>query len=370
MKAIAVRPPQKNSVHLAELAMPSLDMVPNGHGVLAKVLKVGVDATDREINEGLYGNPPDGSEFLVIGHEIFAQVVEVGPHVKRVQPGDLVACTVRRPGGSIYDQIGRNDITSEEVYYERGINLRHGYLTEYFVDEQRYFVKIPQGLRHLGVLAEPASVVAKGIEQAYLAQQRLQVWEPQRAFVLGAGQIGLLAAMMFRLRGLDVHVFAWSKAEGNLKAEIAGQYGARYVSTQERSPRDVAKDVGRPDLIFEATGRSDQAFGAMEYLGLNGALIWSSVTGGDNRVDVPGDKINLEWVLGNKLLVGTVNGNWRHFEIGISDLALGEQMFPGVTERILTHPVDGLENYQQMMDLLETGKCLKVFVNVAAEDSI
>lgn len=365
MKAIAVRPPDKNSVHLAELPMPTLDDVPNGHGVLAKVLQVGVDATDREINEGLYGSPPEGSEFLVLGHEVLAQVVEVGPHVRRVRPGDLVACTVRRPGGSIYDQIGRNDITSEEVYYERGINLRHGYLTEFLVDEQRYFVKIPQGLRHLGVLAEPASVVAKGIEQAYLAQQRLQVWEPQRAFVLGAGQIGLLAAMMLRLRGLEVFSFARSKPDGNLKAEIAGQYGSRYISTQQRSPADVAQEVGRPDIIFEATGHSDQAFGAMEYLGLNGALIWSSVTGGDEQVTVPADRINLEWVLGNKLLVGTVNGNWRHFEIGISDLALGEQMFPGVTERILTHPVDGLENYQQMMNLLESGRCLKVFVNVA-----
>ena len=367
MKAIAVRPPNKNSVHLTDLPVPSLDMMPNGHGVLARVLKVGVDATDREINDGLYGNPPDGSDFLVLGHEAFAQVVEVGPLVKRVSPGDLVACTVRRPGGSIYDQIGRNDITSEEVYYERGINLRHGYLTEYFVDEQRYFVRVPQGLRHLGVLAEPASVVAKGIEQAYLAQQRLQVWEPQRAFVLGAGQIGLLAAMMLRLRGLEVFTFAWSRPDGNLKAEIAEQYGASYFSTQEKTPAQVAGETGRPDLIFEATGRSDQAFGAMEYLGLNGALIWSSVTGGDTELAVPGDRINLEWVLGNKLLVGTVNANWRHFELGISDLALGEQMFPGVTGKILTHPVDGLENYQQMMDLLETGRCLKVFVNVAGE---
>ena len=176
--------------------------------------------------------------------------------------------------------------------------------------------------------------------------------------------------MMLRLRGLEVFTFAYSKAAGNLKAEIVEQYGSRYISTQDRSPADVAKEVGKPDLIFEATGRSEQAFGAMEYLGLNGALIWSSVTGGENKVTVPGDKSNLEWVLGNKLLVGTVNGNWRHFEIGISDLALGEQMFPGVTERILTHPVDGLENYGQMMKLLESGKCLKVFVNVAEEDPI
>jgi glucose 1-dehydrogenase len=366
MKAVAVKPPNKNSVHLTELSKPAVTDISNGRGVLARVLKVGVDATDREINEGLYGNAPAGFDFLVLGHESFAEVVEVGPNVRRVKPGDLVSCTVRRPGGSIYDDIGRNDVTSEEVYYERGINLRHGYMTEYFVDDEEYFVRIPKSLSHLGVLAEPASVVAKGIEQAYLAQQRLQVWEPRSAFVLGSGQIGLLATMMLRLRGLDVYSFARGKAEGNLKAEIAEGYGAEYVSTAEESPLEVAARVGRPDIIFEASGSSWLAFQAMEYLGLNGALIWSSVTGGDNTLDgIPGNKINLEWVLGNKLLVGTVNGNWKHFEKGIADLALGEQMFPGVTERLLTHPIAGLDNFQQMMDLLETGKCLKVYVEVA-----
>ena len=135
-----------------------------------RVLQIGVDATDREINEALYGNAPPGGEHLVIGHESFGQVVEVGSRVTEFRPGDFVSCTVRRPGRSLFDQIGRNDITSEEVYYERGINLCHGFLTEYFVDDAEYLVRVPKNLRHLGVLAEPASVCAKAIEQAYLAQ--------------------------------------------------------------------------------------------------------------------------------------------------------------------------------------------------------
>ena len=367
MKAIAVKPPQKDSVHLAELPKPNVSDIEDGRGVLVKVLQVGVDATDREINEGLYGNAPPGSDFLVIGHEVFGRVVETGGNVQRVQPGDFVACTVRRPGSSIYDQIGRNDITSDRTYYERGINLRHGYLTEYFVDDEEFFVPIPQSMRHIGVLAEPASVVAKGLEQAFLAQQRLQVWQPKVGFVLGSGQIGLLAAMMMRLRGMQVFVFARGAAEGNLKATIAEGYGATYVSTQVESPRQVAERVCHPDIVFEATGVSWIAFGAMEYLNLNGVLIWSSITGGNKSIEIPADRINLEWVLGNKLLLGTVNGNRHHFARGVADLALGGQMFPGVTEKILTHPVQGLENYQQMMDLLSTGDCLKVFVQVADE---
>jgi threonine dehydrogenase-like Zn-dependent dehydrogenase len=372
MKAVAVLPGKSNSVHLRDIAEPKLSdqphphvcRIPEGRGVLVKVLRVGVDATDREINEAQYGNAPPGGDFLVIGHESFGRVLEVGDKVTEVEPGDFVSCTVRRPGGSIYDKIGRNDITSEETYYERGINLCHGYLTESFVDDADFIVKVPKNLKHVGVLAEPASVCAKAIEQAYLAQQRLQVWDPKIAFVMGAGQIGLLATMMLKLKGMEVYALA-TKPGPHRKSEIVEAYGATYVSTKETSAADLVKKVGRPDLIFEATGSPEVCFRSMEILGLNGALIWTSITGGKKDVTVDGAKINLEWVLGNKLLVSSVNGNKKHFDLGIQALSHGELMYPGITERILTHPVNGLDHYKEMMKLLEEKDALKVFVNVA-----
>lgn len=374
MKAVAVLPGKPNSVHLREIPVPGLGeqphphvcRIPEGRGVKVKLLQVGVDATDREINEALYGNAPPGGEHLVIGHECFGQVVETGPKATEFKPGDYVSCTVRRPGGSIFDQIGRNDITKEEVYYERGINLCHGYLTEYFIDDAEYIVRVPRNLKHLGVLSEPASVCAKAIEQAYLAQQRLQVWHPHRAFVLGAGQIGLLATMMLRLRGLEVYTIA-TRPGPHTKSSIAEAYGATYVSSKQTSMVDLAREVGKPDLIFEATGNAEVCFRAMEVLAINGALVWTSITGGKHDVTLDGAKINLEWVLGNKLLVSSVNGNRRHFDLGIQALSHGEHTYPGVTERILTNPVAGLDNYAEMMRLLVEDKdALKVFVNVSA----
>lgn len=365
MKAVAVRPGRASSVHLAELPMPRVNQIPNGRGVLVKVLKVGVDATDREINDALYGNAPPGDDFLVLGHESFGIVQEVGPAVTHVKPGDYVTCTVRRPGSSIFDRIGRSDITSEEVYYERGINLLHGFLTEYFVDDAEFIVKMPVGLKHLHVLAEPMSCAAKGVQQAYEAQKRLQVWEPKVAYVTGAGQIGLLATLILRLRGLQVFTLARTPMPC-LKGEIVEQLGATYVSTRTTSLKELAGKVGKPDLIIEATGSSAVAFEAMEILGHNGAIVWTSITGGQRKVEVPSDSLNLNWVLGNKLLVGSVNANYRHFEAGIADLALGEVTYPGVIERILTTPVNGLDNYQEMMRLLvEDNDALKVYVNVA-----
>lgn len=372
MKAVAVLPGKSHSVHLRDIPVPKLGdqphphvvAIPEGRGVLVETLQVGVDATDREINEALYGNAPPGGEHLVIGHEIFGRVLEVGNKVTEVVPGDYVACTVRRPGGSLFDKIGRNDITSEETYYERGINLCHGFLTERFVDDAEFIVRVPKGLKHLGVLSEPASVCAKAIEQAYLAQQRLQTWKPKLAYVMGAGQIGLLATMMLRLRGLEVYTLATRRGP-HLKSQIAEAYGATYVSSQEMTLADLMHRTGRPDIIFEATGNAEICFRAMEVLGLNGALIWTSITGGEKDVTIDAAKINLQWVLGNKLLVASVNGNRHHFEIGLQALSHGELTFPGVTERILTHPVAGLDRYAEMMRLLEEKEALKVFVDVA-----
>ena len=374
MKAVAVIPGKPNSVHLRDIPTPKLTdqphphvcRIPDGRAVLVKTLQIGVDATDREINDALYGNAPPGGEHLVIGHESFGQVLEVGSKVTELKPGDYVSCTVRRPGGSLFDVIGRNDITSEETYYERGINLCHGYLTETFVDDAEYMVKVPIKLKHLGVLSEPASVCAKAIDQAYLAQQRLQVWNPKRAFVMGAGQIGLLATMMLKLRGMDVYTLA-TRPGPHRKQEIAEAYGATYVGTKQTSLHDLVKKVGKPDIIFEATGNAEVCFRSMEVLAHNGALIWTSITGGKSDVTIDAAKINLEWVLGNKLLVSSVNGNRRHFELGIAALSLGESMYPGVTERILTNPIQGLDNYQEMMrTLVEDKEALKVFVNIAS----
>lgn len=364
MKAVAVRPGTPNSVHLVDTPAPKLSDVPNGRGVLIKVLKVGVDATDKEINEAKYGNAPTGFDYLIIGHEVFGIVEEIGPNVNHVKPGDYVTCTVRRPGGSIYDLIGTNDMTSEETYYERGINLRHGYMTERIVDDAEFVVRMPQGLRHLHVLAEPMSCAAKAISQAYEAQRRLKVWRPQRAFVMGVGQIGLLSTLVLRLKGIEVYALARS-APGTLNSKIIEQLGAKYVSTRETPLADLVKKVGKADLIVECTGNSASAFGAMEVLGHNGVLAWTSITGGNAKTEVPSDKINIDWVLGNKLLLGSVNGNRDHFEMGIKDLSQGELMFPGVMQQILTTPVRGLDNYQEMMRLLVEGKSLKVFIEVA-----
>ncbi len=265
MKAIAVRPGRADSLHLARLPKPSIDEIPHGRGVLVKVLQVGVDGTDKEINAAEYGMAPEGDDFLVIGHEGFGVVEEVGANVTGLRPGDYVVATVRRPGHSIYDLIGTNDMTTDDVYYERGINLRHGFLTEYYVDEAEFIVKVPRGLKEVGVLLEPMTVVEKGIHQAFEIQRRLRVWHPRRAAVMGAGTIGLMATLVLRLRGLEVTTFGLERSP-YLNSDLVELIGARYISTSEIPIEEASRVFGPFDLIFEATGYSPIVFESMRAL--------------------------------------------------------------------------------------------------------
>jgi len=365
MKAIAVKPGIPNTVHLTELPAPKVTDIPNGRGVLVRVLRVGVDGTDKAINAGEYGQAPEGYDFLVIGHEGFGQVEAVGPNVTEVRAGDYVVATVRRPGSSIYDLIGTNDMTTDDTYFERGINLRHGYMSQYYVDDAEFIVKIPQGLKEVGVLLEPTTVVEKGIAQAYEIQRRLRVWKPKRAAVMGAGTIGLLATMVLRLKGLQVTTFG-KTPKPYLNSDLIEAIGATYQSTDELSILEGAKKYGPFDIIFEATGFSPVVFDSMQALGKNGVLVLSSVTGGDRTIEVPADKINLEFVLGNKVMVGTVNANREYFEMGVKDLAQAEAEYPGWLSRLLTHPVKGLENYHELFaKLTNPNGAIKVFCEVA-----
>jgi threonine dehydrogenase-like Zn-dependent dehydrogenase len=366
MKAIAVHPGQPNSMHLRELPEPKVTDVPDGRGVLVRVLRVGVDGTDKEINAAEYGAAPPGDDFLVTGHESLGLVVEVGPNVPTtIRPGTYVVASVRRPGSSIYGKIGLQDFTTDDVYYERGINLLHGFLTEYYVEDAQYVFPLPESLREVGVLLEPMTVAEKGVNHAYEIQRRLKVWEPTRACVLGSGTIGLLTALVARLRGLELTVYSLPQKPYR-NAELVEQLGGVYVSSQDATLGEVSADRGPFDLIFDATGFSPLAWEAAEVLGKNGVLVLASITGGDRRAEISSDRINQSFVLGNKVMFGTVNAGPSDFRSGVDDLIKAEAVYPGWLGQLLTTPIRGLENYDEMLRALtEDRDAIKVYVEVA-----
>ena len=212
---------------------------------------------------------------------------------------------------------------------------------------------------------EPVSIVEKGIEQAYEIQRRLGIWRPRRAAVVGAGSLGLLATLVLRLRGLEVTTLARADPP-TPNSELVEALDARYESTNELPIPQAAEKYGPFDILFEATGASSVAFEGMEALGTNGVLVLTGISGGDKKIEVPGDRILNGLVLGNKVVIGTVNANRRHFEHGVQDVALAEARYPGWLGGLLTHPVRGLDGYGEMVRLMnEENGAIKVFVEVA-----
>jgi threonine dehydrogenase-like Zn-dependent dehydrogenase len=345
IKAIAVNPAKPDGVHSIDLPMPQIDEVSDGRGVLVKVLQVGICGTDREIVAGQYGTPPEGSDFLVLGHENFGIVEQAGGNVSELKAGDYVMAMVRIPGKTLYDRLGMQDMTTSDVYYEHGISRVHGFLRQYYVEAAELLIRIPAGLKEIGVLLEPVSIIEKGLCQVSQIQTRLPVWKAARALVLGAGTIGLLATLLLRLGGVEVLTMALPEAP-YLNSELVEGLGAHYRSTAKMSLFEAARSYGPFDLIFEATGYSPLVFKAMEVLAKNGVLVLCSVTGGKREISIPSDLINKSFVLGNRAMVGTVSANRRHLEAGVRSLALAQLEYPGWLPRLITRRIDGLTRYR------------------------
>src|SRR5919202_6146600 len=193
MDAIAVTPRTPGSARPVKLQQP-----PAAPGsVLVRVLEVGIDGTDTEIDKGEYGEAPKGEDVLVIGHEGLGRVEAVGSGVSGFHKGDLVVATVRRPDDCINCRAGENDMCLTGNYTERGIKGAHGYMAQYYAEKPEYLVHIPEAIRAFAALLEPLSIVEKAIFQAWKIQERM-IWEPKNAVVLGAGPIGLLGTILLR----------------------------------------------------------------------------------------------------------------------------------------------------------------------------
>ena len=334
MKAVVVRPGEKDSIHMRD--MPDPEMA--GDQIAVKVSRVGLCGTDAEIYHGLYGRAPEGEDLLILGHENVGIVAAAGARTSGFAPGDVVVSTVRRPCGQCGNcEAGQNDCCSSGLYTERGIRGLHGFMAEYYAEHPQYLVRVPPDLEPLAVLLEPLSVVEKGIDHAFLIQRRL-VWRPRLAVVLGAGAVGLLAAAALLTRGMRTVVVS-REPEAHMRADAARGLGAEYASLATGTVLDLPERIGSPDLVLEATGSAQVAFDAMEILPPNGVLCLLSVTSGAGTHDEPIARINRALVLGNRVVFGSVNANRRYFARGLEDMARTEARAPGALNRLLTNGI-------------------------------
>jgi threonine dehydrogenase-like Zn-dependent dehydrogenase len=334
MHAVAVFP-AKREVHIVDHPEPAITSPTQ---VKMRVLDVGVCGTDREIVSFEYGTPPDGFEYLVIGHESLSEVVEAGPKVSKVRPGDLVVMTVRRPCGHpscVACREGRQDYCFTGDYTERGIKQLHGYMTELVVEEEQYLSVVPRELRDVAVLVEPLTIAEKSLEQLSFVQKRLPWGNTHRAVVLGAGPVGLLGAIALRIAGFEVSVYSRSHSQSH-KTEIVNSIGANYIAAEDHTVDEMAKIVGPIDVVYEAVGASAVAFDVIQHLGPNGVFIFTGVPGRKGPIEVDTDFIMKDVVLNNQVILGSVNAPPHCFASAISHLGIAMERWPAAVRALIT----------------------------------
>jgi len=346
MRAVTVEPRRPHTARLEDVPEPDL----GDGGVLVEAIAVGVCGTDVEIVEGKYGESPPGSTRLVLGHESLGRVLDPGPS-RSLAAGDLVAGIVRRPDPEPCANcaVGEWDMCRNGRYTERGIKALHGFMSERWRIEPEYVVKVDRSFGVLGVLLEPATVVTKAWEQVEAIGRRA-LWAPRTALITGAGPIGLLAAMIGRQHGLDVHVLD-RVAEGP-KPELVRALGATYHS-------GAIAEVGfRPDVIVECTGVGQVIGDALRAIAAGGTVCLTGVGGGGAVFGTVADTA-AAMVLGNNVIVGTVNANKRHWYKATEALARADRAW---LSRLITRR----ERPEQFADALARQKDdIKVVIEFA-----
>jgi threonine dehydrogenase-like Zn-dependent dehydrogenase len=349
VKAVAVFPASQQ-VKVIERPDPSVGA---SDEVKVRVLDVGICGTDREICSFEYGTPPPGDDHLVIGHESVAQVVDVGPAVTRVRPGDLVVPSVRRPCASRQCRscrAGHQDYCYTGGFRERGIKEAHGYMTEYVVDRDRYMVPVPAALRDVAVLTEPLTIAEKALEQVFGLMRHRPPWRDadtpadgqgrgMSALVLGMGPVGLLGAM--RLVSAGFRTFVYSReAPSGPRTGLVAAIGATYASTELMSFADLAGEIGNIDLVYEAVGHSHFALEALTALGTNGIFVMTGVPGLQAFKETDPARTMRQMVLNNQILLGTVNAGPAAFASALHSLETFSRRWPDTLASLIAgrHP--------------------------------
>ncbi len=350
MRALTTAPGVPNSARLETVAEP-----PESDGaILVRTLVLGVCGTDREILSGEYGWAPPGQQRLVIGHESLG-VVEQAPPGCGVAVGDLVAGIVRRPDPvpCVACAAGEWDMCRNGRYTERGIKERHGYGAEWFRLEPEFAVKIDRALGQLGVLLEPASIVAKAWDHTWRIGERSKSWRPQRLLVTGAGPIGLLAALMGAQRGLEVHLL--ERSTHGPKADLVRQLGATYHV-------DGVEIINRlnPDILMECTGAPTVIAATLGRTAPAGIVCLLGVTAPGHELKLDVGRTNRSLVLDNDTVFGAVNANRSHYEAAAEAL---RQAAPDWLAGLITRRVP-VERWTEALD--HRPDDIKVVVEFAA----
>lgn len=228
---------------LEELPIPR----PGPGEVLVRVAACGLCSSDLHLMEGL--EPPPGVTFPITpGHEIAGEVVEVGPGVQAISPGERVAAHPNVPCGRCVNcQGGRANICVNPQVM--GYHRLGGYC-EYTTVPVAGAIRIPDELPW-----EQAAIVSDAVTTPYHALVTRGGLQPgESVAIFGVGGLGAHALLIARLVGVSRIVAVVRRRE---VAERAREFGATdVVVSGEGNPARAVKDLtgGGVDLAADFSG--------------------------------------------------------------------------------------------------------------------
>ncbi len=331
MKAITIVPGKANSASLRDVPEPPL----RDGSILVRALELGICGTDHELISAEYGYATPGYDYLILGHESLG-IVEEAPANSGFSKGDLVVGIVRRPDPEpcIACAVGEWDMCRNGKYTERGIKQRNGFGSERWRIEPDFTVKLDPALRDVGVLMEPSTILAKAWDHITRIGERAK-WAPRTLLVTGAGPIGLLAAMMGKQRGLEVHVL--DQVTSGPKPDLVRALGGTYHTGP------VNKIGFLPDVAIECTGVAPLIAETMAHLANDAILCLAGVSSSHQDQTLDLGTINRNMVLENSVIFGSVNANRHHYELAAQALAKADHSWlcQLISRRV---PVDHFED--------------------------
>jgi threonine dehydrogenase-like Zn-dependent dehydrogenase len=135
--------------------------------------------------------------------------------------------------------------------------------------------------------------------------------------VTGAGPIGMLAALVGVQHGFDVHVL--DRVTEGAKAQLVEDLGATYHT-------GIVADIGvEPDVVIECTGVGPVIVDSVGQVGAGGVVCLTGVGSGGPTSGLAAADIAKALVLGNNVVVGSVNANRRHFYRAAQALAAADR---------------------------------------------
>lgn len=210
--------------------------------VLAQVRACGICGSDLHfakfgdqmlaLGREMEGVPETGdidlAQDVYMGHEFAAEVLETGPGVDSVQPGDHVT--------SIPILLGDGGV--RPIVYSNTVNAGYG---ERLLLSAPLLLPVPNALpSHHAAPSEPMAVGLHAVNKSGISQG-------ESALVLGCGPVGLSVIAALRVRGIETIV---ASDHSPARRALAGTLGAtRTVDPREETPWQVGNPV-----VFEAIG--------------------------------------------------------------------------------------------------------------------